>query len=136
MIDLGVGLHGDLPVAVQVEGVAGRQSTVAELELIPFPGDGAEPVEQAGGAVVEIDEDQVAEAFAADALQAPAGEVQAAVILRVANGQQFAVVAVGPAVVLADQARPLAGFLGDDGRPAMAAGVVEGIDVAAVGMHD
>ena len=136
VIDLGVGLHGDLPVAVQVEGVAGRQAAVVELELPPLVGDGAEPIQQAGGVRVEVDEDQVAEPLAADALEAAAGEVQPAEVLRVPNGQKLALVVVGPAVVLAHQPRALAELFGDDGRSPVAASVVEGVYGAAFRMDD
>ena len=99
MVDLGIGLHGDLPVAVQIEDVARRQPALVELKLLPLLGHRAEPLAQGRGVIVEVDEDQVAEALAADLGQAPAAVVQAAEILGVAQGHQIAVVAVAPAVV-------------------------------------
>ena len=136
VVDLGVRLHGDLPIAIEVEGVTGRQPALVKLEFLPFVGDRTEPIQEGRGVVVEVDENHVAEALAADRFQPPAGEVEAAKIFGVADGEQVSVVVVGPAVVFADEPPPFTGSLGDDGCPAMAAGVVEGIDGAALGVHD
>ena len=56
--------------------------------------------------------------------------------MAISHGQQLTVVAVGPTVILADQARPLAFGVGDDWGTPMAAGVVKGIDRAAVGVNE
>ena len=91
MVDLGIGLHGDFPVAVQIEYVAGRQAAVFELELTPLVGNGSEPVEERWRVLIEIHEDQIAEAFAAHGDQTAAGKVQTGKVFRVADGNQIAI---------------------------------------------
>ena len=97
---------------------------------------GAEPFQQRGRFVVEIHEDQVAEALAAHLVQRAAGEIEIDEVRGIADGDQRAFIVVGPAVIFAGQPRALAARLGDDRRAAMAAGVVEGVHVARAGMDD
>ena len=65
MVDLGIGLHGDFPVAIQIENGSGRQTTVVKLELSPFVSDWPQPFQQADRLRVEVDKNQVAKLFAA-----------------------------------------------------------------------
>ena len=46
--------------------MARGQPAVVELELLPLRGNRAQPFQQRGCVRVEVDEDEVAEAFAAD----------------------------------------------------------------------
>ena len=125
VVDLGICLHGDLPVAVEVEAVAGRQSALIELELPPFVCDGAQPVEQADCRIIEVDEDELAEGFAADPCQAAAAEIEVSKIFRIFDRLQFTIKRIAPAMAFAGQPEPLAVGFGDDRCAAMRANVIK-----------
>ena len=91
VIDLGIRFHGDLPVAVEIEAVASRQSALIELELSPLVCDGAQPVEQADCRIIKVDEDEFAEGFAADPRQAAAAEIEVSKIFRIFDRLQLAI---------------------------------------------
>ena len=136
VVDLGVRLHRDLPVALQAERMCAPRGGIGRSGTPATRPRWVRATRAASARGIEIHEDQLAEAFAADALQAATTEVEVAEILAVAHREQFAVVAVRPAVITADEARALARRFRDDRRAAVAARVVERVDRAAVGVND
>ena len=69
VVDLGMCLHRDLPVALQIETVLADQAAVLELELAPLIREVSQPFEQRRGIGIEVEKDQVSEAFTPDRLQ-------------------------------------------------------------------
>ena len=58
MVNLRVGFHGNLPVTVEIEHVAGRKTAVLKLKFLPFIGNWAKPIKQDGGLWIKIYENE------------------------------------------------------------------------------
>jgi len=71
--------------------VASRQSALVKLELPPLIGNGAQPVEQADGGIIEIDENEFTKGFAADPREAATAEIEVSEIFRVFDCFQLAI---------------------------------------------
>ena len=110
----------------------GRQSTLIKLEFLPLLCNWAQPLAQGGGVGIKVDEDKVAEAFAAYRLQPSGGKIQIREVLRIANSQQLALAAVRPAVIRAGKALLLPGFFGDNRCATVTAGIVKCVNDTVV----
>ena len=115
MVDLGVRLHSDLPVAVEVKAVSSCQPALVELEFPPLIGNRPQPIDQADCVGVEIHKNKFAKGLTANARQAAAAEVEVSEVLGVFDGLEFAIEGIAPTVVFTGQPEPLASWLGDHG---------------------
>ena len=101
VVDLGVGLHCNLPVTVEYKRVSRRQSNLIKLEFCPFIGDRTQIFEQADTVFIEVHKDEITETFTANRDQAAAGKIQVGEVFRVPNRYQLTLVGIGPAMILA-----------------------------------
>ena len=137
VIDLHIGFHRDLPVALQVKAVAGRQPDLVESEFLPLVPDRTQPFFQRHRLCIEIDKNQIAQHLALDRDQAAAGHVEIRTkILLFGHADQSAIGLVGPVVIAAHQAGRSAPCFGHNRCAAMAAGVVKGTDLAIHAVDD
>ena len=81
------------------------QSAAVELELAPFLRDRTEPLQQGRRFIVEVDEDQIAEAFTANGAKAATRFVQSGEVLGIAIALERPIERVRPGVIFANQAR-------------------------------
>ena len=59
VINLGVGFHRNLPVAIENEAMPRGKAAFVKLELRPFVGNGAKPFQKRGCVFIEIEKDQI-----------------------------------------------------------------------------
>ena len=104
MVDLHVGLHRHLPVALEIEGVPRGELDAVEGELLPLARQRAKPGEQRHRVHVEVDVDDLAEQLAPNGQQPAAAHVEIGrEVAPLGHAHQAAVGLVGPVVIAAHQ---------------------------------
>ena len=136
MIDLGVRLHGNFPVTLQIEGLVRYQPAVIELELRQLISHRTQPVQQTGRRIIKIDKDQVTKHFCTNGFQSAAAKVKIAKVLRIPDTDEITLQVIAPAMIDAGQTDFFALPLSDNRRTSMLAGVVKGIDLTRLVMDD
>ena len=75
VIDLGVGFHRDLPIAIQYKAMAGSEPALIKLKFFPLIGKRPQVIQQARRVIIEVDEDEFAEPLASHPGKASAAKV-------------------------------------------------------------
>ena len=136
VIDLEEGVEQDLDVALHRIALAVHETHLLRLDLLEHRRHRSEMREQRFGVRVFVDEDPIAEAFAAHRGERVLREVEVDEVALVAQVHQASVEAVGPAVVAADESIHPALALAHERCTAVPAGVVERTDDAVLVTHD
>ena len=75
VIDLGIGFHRDLPIAIQHKAMAGSEPALVKLKFFPLLGDRPQVIHQARRVIIEVDENEFAEPLASHPSKASAAKV-------------------------------------------------------------